>query len=149
MGSRQRNGADRRIRFVRRDGGWRACRGSGKRGSEEPVLPAHSGWSAIPDGLALLNASASDANVDVYAVTPDGSLIGKTSVTVSAGQKVTKVIHELIPETLGVNGGFVFVRSSNNVPLYGIELFYTQDLKVMSNVAAGKLVPGVLYVAPE
>lgn len=100
-------------------------------------------------GLALLNASSSDANVDIYAVTPDGSLIGRTSVTVTAGQKLTKVIHELIPETLGVNGGFVFVRSSNNVPLYGIELFYTQDLKVMSNVAAGKLVPGVLYVAPE
>jgi hypothetical protein len=85
----------------------------------------------------------------VYAMTPDGSLIGKTSITIDAGQKIAKVIHELIPEARGVNGGFIFVRSSNNVPLFGIELFYTQDLKAMSNVAAGKLVPGVLYVPPE
>jgi hypothetical protein len=100
-------------------------------------------------GMALLNATATPATVDVYALTPGGSLIGKTSITIDAGQKIAKVIHELIPETRGVNGGFIFVRSSNNVPLFGIELFYTQDLKVMSNVAAGKLVPGVLYVPPE
>ncbi|MNC98391.1 hypothetical protein D3C83_163310 [compost metagenome] len=55
------------------------------------------------------------------------------------------MIHELIPETRGVNGGFIYVRTTNNVPIHGIELFYTEDLKVLSNVAAARLVPGIIF----
>jgi hypothetical protein len=98
-------------------------------------------------GLALLNTTNTPANVEVYAVTPSGSLIGHTTVTIDAGKKIAKVVHELIPETRGVNGGFIYVRST--VQLYGIELFYTEDLKVLSNVAAGKLVNGIRYVPPS
>jgi hypothetical protein len=99
-------------------------------------------------GVALLNASNTTANVEVYAVTPTASLIGSARFTLDPGKKVANVIHEWIPETRGVNGGFVFVRTTNNVPLYGLELFYTEDLKVLSNVAAAKLMPGVTYVPP-
>jgi len=98
-------------------------------------------------GVALLNAGSDSALVEVYAMTPSGALIGKTTLSLSPGVKLAKVIHELIPETRGVNGGFVFVRTTNNVPLYGIELFYTEDLKVLSNVAAGKL-SGINFVPP-
>ncbi|HYR91333.1 MAG TPA: hypothetical protein VE422_45170 [Terriglobia bacterium] len=100
-------------------------------------------------GLALLNVSDTPANVEVYAVDPIGKLIGSARLTLDPGRKIAKVIHELIPETRGVNGGFVFVRTTNNVPLYGMELFYTEDLKVLSNVAAAKLVPGVIYTPPS
>ena len=41
--------------------------------------------------------------------------------TIEPGKKIAKVIHELIPQTRGVNGGFVYVRTANKVPLYGIE----------------------------
>src|SRR5262249_13994220 len=77
-------------------------------------------------GLALLNTTNTPANVEVYAVSPSASLIGKTALTIDPGKKIANVIHELIPETRGINGGFVYVRSRNAVPLYGIELFYTE-----------------------
>jgi hypothetical protein len=93
-----------------------------------------------------LNATDNAATADVYAVSPSGSLISNTRLTLEPGKKIARVIHELLPETLGVNGGFVFVSST--VPLSGIELFYTHDLKVLSNVAAGRLVPGVTYTPP-
>jgi hypothetical protein len=99
-------------------------------------------------GLALLNAGDIPANVEIFAVHPSGSLIGSRVITIDAGKKIAKVIHELIPETRGVNGGYVYVRSTNGVGLSGIELFYTEDLKVLANVAAGKLAPGVSYVPP-
>lgn len=75
-------------------------------------------------GVALLNATGPDASVEVTARTPDGTQIGsKATFTLPAGQKIAKVLSEWIPETLAQNGGFVSVRSTNNVPLYGIELF--------------------------
>ena len=94
------------------------------------------------------NASGATAAANVYAVSPAGSLIGQTSITIEPGKKIAKVIHELIPQTRGVNGGFIYVHVTNNVPLHGIELFYTEDLRVLSNVSAGKLAPGVHYVPP-
>jgi len=100
-------------------------------------------------GLALLNANSMPANVEIYAVNPSGALIGSTTVNIDAGGRIAKVIHDLIPETKGVNGGYVYVRTTNAVPLYGIQLFYTEDMKVLSNVVAGKLVPFVTYVPPS
>src|SRR5262249_23242885 len=99
-------------------------------------------------GLALLNTNGTPANVEVYAVSPSASLIGKTTITIDPGKKIANIIHELITQTRGVNGGFIYIRSTNSVPLYGIELFYTEDLKVLSNVAAGNPVPSAVYVLP-
>jgi len=76
-------------------------------------------------------------------------LIGTAHPDLAPGQKIANVIHEWIPETRGVNGGFVYVRTANNVPVYGIELFYTQDLKIVSSVAAAKLAGGVSYTPPS
>ena len=106
-------------------------------------------------GLALLNPGVTPANVEVYAVNPSGSLIGGAAnvssarFTLNPGEKTAKVLHEWIPQTRGVNGGYVYVRTSDNAPLLGIELFYTEDLKVLSNVAAGKLFSGVKYTPPS
>jgi hypothetical protein len=100
-------------------------------------------------GLALLNPGSSPSNVEIFAVNPAGSLIGRTMLSLDPGKKIASVIHELIPQTRGINGGFVYVRSTNNVPLSGIELFYTEDQKVLSNVAAGRAVGGVTYTPPS
>jgi hypothetical protein len=106
-------------------------------------------------GLALLNPGSTEANVEVYAMDPSGALIGgalnvdSAAFTLKPFEKVAKAIHELIPSTLGVNGGYVYVRTTNNVPLYGIELFYSQDLKVLSNVAAGRLLTGLTFTPPS
>jgi hypothetical protein len=100
-------------------------------------------------GLALLNASATATDVEVSAIDPRGFLIGTATLTIDAGKKIAAVIHELISNTKGRNGGYVYVRSKSVVPLYGLELFYTEDLKVMSNVAAGKLLKGIDFVPPR
>ena len=99
-------------------------------------------------GLALLNPGTLPANVEIDALDPSGSLIGRAFLFLDPGKKIANVIHELIPQARGVNGGFVFIRSTNGVPLCGMELFYTEDQKVLSNVAAGRLVPGVAYSPP-
>jgi hypothetical protein len=99
-------------------------------------------------GLALLNASDNPAVVEMYAVDPSGTLIGRMTTTIDPGMKIAGVVHEFIPQTKGLNGGFIYLRSFNT-PLYGIELFYTEDLKVLSNVAAGKLEAGVTYSPPS
>jgi len=104
-------------------------------------------------GIALLNAGSNIANVEVYALNASGGLLGgganvaTARFTLQPGTKVAKVIDEFIPQTQDVNGGFVYVTA--DVPIIGIELFYPRDLKVLSNVAAARLVPGVAYRPPS
>jgi hypothetical protein len=91
--------------------------------------------------------------VEVYALNASGGLLGgganvaTARFTLQPGTKVAKVIDEFIPQTQDVNGGFVYVTA--DVPIIGIELFYPRDLKVLSNVAAARLVPGVAYRPPS
>jgi hypothetical protein len=102
-------------------------------------------------GLALFNSNNVVANVNVYALNPDGTLIGGPTTVATAhftldpGKRIARVIHDLIPQTLGVNGGFVFI--SSDVAIHGLELFYSADLKVLANVAAGVHL-GASYVPP-
>jgi hypothetical protein len=100
-------------------------------------------------GIALLNTGSVPASVEVYAMNSSGSLIGKAGpFTLEPGRKIANAIHELIAQADNINGGFIYVKTLNSVPLLGIELFYTEDLKVLSNVAAGKLAPGIVYTPP-
>lgn len=108
------------------------------------------GWGT---GLALLNSSAVDAEVRVYIMNPDGSLIGgadnvpTAAFTLPAGAKTARLLTELVP-TANSNGGFVFVRTTNNVPLFGLELFFTSDARVIANVSAGAVDPSITYTPP-
>lgn len=103
-------------------------------------------------GIALLNTNSTSATIDVYAMTPAGTLIGGADnvstarFSLAAGQRTAKLLSELIPQTQTRtgDGGFVFVRSTQ--PLYGIELFFTRTLSILSNVAAGD---GGGYVVPS
>jgi hypothetical protein len=107
-------------------------------------------WST---GLALLNATNTAANVEVFAIYPDGGLVGgpettpTASFTLNPGEKFSKLVGE---EIVGksVNGGFVFVRTTNNVPLYGLQSFFTRDVNFFANIAAGSLAPGITFTPP-
>lgn len=108
-------------------------------------------------GLALLNTSNTAADVEVFLLRPDGGMIGgaqdspNASFTVAPGTKVARVLNELVP---GVDnlGGFVFVRTTNAVPLFGIELFFrknlNEELSLLSNVSPGAVAPGITYMPP-
>jgi hypothetical protein len=96
-------------------------------------------------GLALLNASLDTAAIEVFALTPAGSLIGTATLSLSPGMNTARLLGDLVPGTRnrGSDGGFVFVRSSS--PIYGIELFFSRDQQVLANVPASS---GITFVPP-
>jgi len=108
-------------------------------------------WST---GVALLNATSTSANVEVFAMYPGGGLIGgpatasTASFILNPGEKIAKLLG---PGLVGksVNGGFVFVRTTNNVPLYGLELFFSGSGSFLANVAAGSLTSGITFTPPD
>jgi hypothetical protein len=55
----------------------------------------------------------------------------------------------LIPQTQTrtSDGGFVFVHSDQ--PLFGIELFFSRDVRILANVSAGRILPGIIYSPPS
>lgn len=94
-------------------------------------------------GLALLNATNASATVSVYAITPTGTLIGGADnvatarFTMAPGTKTARLLSELVPQTQQRtnDSGFIFISSTQ--PLYGLELFFSRNLRVFANVAAG------------
>ena len=106
-------------------------------------------------GLALLNATTTDATVEVYVMRRDnGALVGGSqnvltaSINLPAGTKVAKLLDQLVPTAL-FDDGFVYVKSANNVPLYAFQLFYVKaDVRAVSNVAAGVIDPSITFTPP-
>lgn len=121
----------------------------------EEMLLGHiaqaTGWLT---GIALLNSSLTDAEVEVYAMNADGSLIGgalespDAAFTLPAGQKIARLLDQWIPAA-NTNGGFVYVRTTNGVEIYGLELFFLSNLALLSNVAAGAIDPGIVFTPPS
>jgi hypothetical protein len=88
--------------------------------------------------------------VEVFAITPAGTLIGRSGpIVIAAGDKIARLLSEWIPQTQtrASDGGFVYIRS--NVPIYGIELFFRRDLRVLSNVPAFVLGPNEIFTPPQ
>jgi subtilisin family serine protease len=103
------------------------------------------GWST---GLALLNPSTTtDANVEVYVMRKAGNLVGSASFVLPRGTKVAKHLSEWVPASTA-NDGFVFVRTTNNVPLFGMQVFFTRDLNVFAGIPASGLDPGITFTPP-
>jgi hypothetical protein len=98
-------------------------------------------------GLALLNANTTAANIEVYVLRSTGAVAGFASFTLPGSTKLAKELSDLVAQPLAEDG-FVLVRSTNNVPVYGIQLFYTRDLKVLSNISAGTIDPRIVYIPP-
>jgi hypothetical protein len=99
-------------------------------------------------GIALLNTNTEVASVELFAITPGGSLIGRANLALAPGSSRANLLRDLVPQTQSraSDGGFVYLRS--NLPIYGIELFFSRDLQVLANVAAGGLAPGFTFVPP-
>jgi hypothetical protein len=100
-------------------------------------------------GLALLNANSEAANIELFAMNPNGSLIGSATFALQPGTSSARLLRDLVPQTQTrtSDGGFVFIRA--NVPIFGIELFFSRNLQVLANVAAGTVPPGITFVPPS
>src|SRR5262249_8005799 len=102
---------------------------------------------AFNTGLALLNTTSIDANVEVYIMRATGALVGKASFTLPHGTKIAQQLTEWVPASTA-DDGFVYVRTTNNVPLYGIQLFYSRDIRLIANVPAAGIAPGITFTPP-
>jgi subtilisin family serine protease len=99
-------------------------------------------------GLALLNTSNTDANVEIYIMRATGALVGKAAFTLPHGTKISQQLTEWIPASTA-NDGFVYVRTTNGVPLYAIELFYSRDARMLANIPAADIDPSITYTPPS
>lgn len=81
-------------------------------------------------GLALLNSGAVASGFRVKAYSGQGQVIGSFDGLLKPGERISKVLNELISGTAGVSGGFVSVVSDQ--PLFMTSLFGT--VNVLANV---------------
>jgi hypothetical protein len=113
--------------------------------------------AAVPPwwtGLTLVNPGMTTATVDLFAIAPNGSLIGGADDTPEAhfsippDGKISRLLNEFVPRTqsLRSNGGFIFVRSS--VPLYPMALSFNIDRHILSVVPEFDL-PAATYDPPR
>ncbi len=103
-------------------------------------------------GVALLNATTSAANIEVSAIDGNGQLIGSSAAfSISAGTRRTVLLSELVPAVAprSSDGGFVFVRTTNNVSLFGFELFGHSLFPVLANVQGFALASNSTYTPPQ
>jgi hypothetical protein len=107
-------------------------------------------WS----GMAVANATTTSADLEVFAITPDGQLIdGPTTspaarFTLPAGTNRAFLLSEVAPATQSrsSDGGIVFIRSANHVPFFAIELFFLRNGQVLANVPAS---PSFVFNPPN
>ena len=83
-------------------------------------------------GLAFLNSGALTANVQVVALRPDGTRIGSFATVLRPGERVSKLIEQLIGGAAGQAGGFIWVKS--DVPIYLTSIFGSLASGVLSNI---------------
>ncbi len=85
-------------------------------------------------GLALYNPSEADAQVVLQDYTAEGRLSGESRLTLKRGERLSRLLPELVPRSAGQAGGYVLVRSSQ--PLVGQQLFGNSALTHLSAVPA-------------
>jgi hypothetical protein len=78
-------------------------------------------------GVAILNTNSSAASVSVQVFTKDGTAVNSTpySLTLAPGQRIAKLLDELIPAVRGQSGGYIHIWSS--LPVTSFSLFGSND----------------------
>ena len=81
-------------------------------------------------GLALLNSGQLAANIRILVMTPSGDVLGSFTSVLRPGQRLSRLIDQLIPETTDRNGGFIWVKS--DLPLHFTSIFGSSS--VLANI---------------
>ncbi|MBZ5498523.1 MAG: hypothetical protein LAP85_19170 [Acidobacteriia bacterium] len=86
-------------------------------------------------GVAILNTNPSAAaSISLEVFNNSGIRIGTYSTTLNPGQKMAKLIHELVPASAGQSGGYIHILSS--VPVTSFSLFGSLDGLSLSAIPA-------------
>jgi internalin A len=84
------------------------------------------------NGVAVLNPGTLSANVRILAIQPNGQVLGSFDKVLPPGERLSKLINELIPQAAGQAGGVIWIKSDQ--PVYLTELFGTDN--TLANVPA-------------
>jgi hypothetical protein len=83
-------------------------------------------------GLAFLNPNAAEVEIDVEVYGRDGKLVGTKSLVLGAWKRTTVLLAVDVPDSAGLNGGYVMV--SANQPIVAQELFGNATLDYLAAV---------------
>ena len=92
-------------------------------------------------GLAIYNPGTVAAQVTIEVYNATGVLAGQASVPVGAGQRISRLVSQLVPATASQAGGYVNIRSSQ--PIIAQELFGDTGSNFLSAV------PPTVVAAPK
>ena len=81
-------------------------------------------------GVAILNAAALATDVRILALNPSGEVLGSFDTFLQPGQRLSKLIDQLIPSAADQDGGLIWIKSQR--PVYLTSLFGTSQ--VLANV---------------
>jgi hypothetical protein len=84
-------------------------------------------------GVALLNTNTTTAaTVTLEVRDKAGTLVGSYTTTLQPGQKIAKLLYEMVPGSQGQVGGYIHINS--NVAINSFALFGTNDGKSLSAI---------------
>jgi hypothetical protein len=83
-------------------------------------------------GLAFYNPGIETASVTVTVFQNDGDISGKTTISLEPGQRLSRLLVELVPSTAGQDRGFIQIQS--NQPLIAQQFFGDSNLNLLSSV---------------
>jgi hypothetical protein len=84
-------------------------------------------------GVAILNPGSLTTNVEITSLRGDAAPHGKTQIVLKPGQKVSKLLYELVSASSGAANGSVFVKSDSAT--VATQLFGTSTFAALSNIA--------------
>jgi hypothetical protein len=122
-------------------------------GSTSMIFSHFANLAPWATGLAFVNTTSNPVTVEVFAMNPNGTLIGGPATapmsrfTLNPQSKTARLLNELIPQTQTANGGFVFVRTSG-IPIFGMELFSLRKGGPIANVPADVLTGTINFTPP-
>ncbi len=89
-------------------------------------------------GVAILNSEPTPATVNLALFRADGSPVGSYSITLQGGEKIAKLLFELIPASAGQQGGHL--RITSTLPVTSFSLFGTSDGSAMGAIPPPSLI---------
>ena len=117
--------------------------GTPQTGSSATVTPSRTGQkraiishlATVEDfftGLAVLNAGQIAANLRIAAIQPSGEILGVFDTVLRPGERISKLVTELIPEAADQSEGLIWLKSDR--PLHLSSVFGSTN--VLANVPA-------------
>jgi hypothetical protein len=83
-------------------------------------------------GVAMMNPNTDPTSIELDVYTRDGKLVGFYSTLLQPGQRITKLVEELVPASAGQLGGYVRLTSSASIVSFS--LFGTNDGRSLSAI---------------